>query len=150
MPRPTRLSDTERDAAFREKVKPVPSGCHEWQALLLEPSGYGQFWDGERMVLAHKWAYLRFVGHVPDGLCVLHSCDNRRCVNPEHLFLGTNQDNTDDAVKKGRIVRKLTPEKKKYMIELLTQGWLQREVAAELQVHPSLVSRHYLLWLRGK
>lgn len=63
----------------------------------------GSMADGSRRQgLAHRVAYQLFCGDIPDGLCVLHRCDNRRCVNPDHLFLGTAKDNTEDMVAKGR------------------------------------------------
>jgi hypothetical protein len=52
----------------------------------------------------HQLSYLANVGEIPDGLLVCHSCDNRKCMNPEHLFLGTNQDNMTDKMNKGRHV----------------------------------------------
>ena len=58
-----------------------------------------------RQALAHRIAWEIFCGEVPEGLCVLHKCDNRRCVNPDHLFLGTARDNTADMVNKGRGTR---------------------------------------------
>lgn len=76
------------------------SDCWLWTGGLYK-KGYGQFWDGERMVRAHRFAYELFVGPIGDVL-VLHECDTPGCVNPEHLFLGTHEDNMRDMVQKGR------------------------------------------------
>ena len=88
--------------------------CWEWQGGTTE--GYGMFCTGEGMVLAHRLSWIIENGQISDGLCVLHQCDNRKCVNPNHLFLGTKKDNTNDARRKGRIacrsVRK--PSKNSY------------------------------------
>jgi hypothetical protein len=98
MPRVTR-TPIER---FMAKVEPEPNtGCHLWTAY-LNRGGYGQLKVGKRMVKAHRFAYEAFVGPIPDGLCVLHHCDTPACVNPEHLFLGTQQDNIRDMGAKGR------------------------------------------------
>jgi hypothetical protein len=87
---------------FMDKVK-ISLGCWEWQAAKLR-RGYGQFGSGQgkRLILAHRMAWTLFVGKIPDGLCVLHKCDNPPCVNPNHLFLGTYKDNAEDMVAKNR------------------------------------------------
>lgn len=68
---------------------------------------------GER-VRAHRESYMHYKGIIPEGMIVMHSCDNRECINPDHLVLGSKRDNTQDMVSKGRAVgggtKKLTPE----------------------------------------
>ena len=76
-------------------------GCWEW-AGSRNNKGYGQFRADGRLHLAHRVAYELEIGAVPQGSLVLHRCDNRRCVNPRHLFLGSALDNTRDMVAKGR------------------------------------------------
>ncbi len=79
------------------------ASCWLWTAA-TNSSGYGKFWDGERIVKAHRWAYTHIVGPIPDGLWVLHNCpggDNPACVNPEHLWLGDVNANVADMMAKG-------------------------------------------------
>lgn len=79
--------------------------CWNWTASLSKGggAGYGVFSDDAlRYVRAHRFSWELHYGAIPDGLFVLHKCDNRRCVNPEHLFLGTQLDNMRDRSAKGR------------------------------------------------
>jgi hypothetical protein len=73
-------------------------GCWEWARTRSPQSGYGRIGT----TYAHRFAYELAIGEIPTGLQVIHSCDNPPCVNPDHLFIGTAQDNCDDSVAKGR------------------------------------------------
>jgi hypothetical protein len=92
---------------FDAKYIPEPmSGCWLWEGAVCS-GGYGCIGEtGTRKVLAaHRVSWELHNGKIPDGKWVLHRCDVRPCVNPEHLFLGTLQDNMDDMVSKGRSKR---------------------------------------------
>jgi hypothetical protein len=85
-----------------------PQGdCWEWIGCIQlgKSAGYGiQMCDGKSQ-RAHRIAWQMERGPIPEGIHVLHHCDNRKCVNPEHLFLGTNYDNVQDKLRKGRHLR---------------------------------------------
>ena len=66
--------------------------------------GYGNFWFRGKTWQSHRVTWVFSNGEIPTGLCVLHKCDNRACVNPEHLFLGTLDDNNKDRTRKGRTI----------------------------------------------
>jgi len=75
--------------------------CWLWLAY-KDPNGYGKFKYQGTYKLAHRVSYIIHYGEIPEGMCVLHKCDNPSCVNPLHLFLGTMQDNVNDMIDKGR------------------------------------------------
>src|SRR5712675_1429552 len=78
-----------------------PNECWEWDGY-CNPLGYSQIGFEGRTWAGHRLFYTFFKGEIPPGLKVLHSCDNRKCCNPRHLSLGTQQDNLEDMRKKGR------------------------------------------------
>jgi hypothetical protein len=85
----------------------VESGCWEWAGKLFNDSGYGRFYVSRAhgkggCAYAHRFSYQMHVGPIEGRLQVLHRCDNRKCVNPQHLFLGTQFDNMRDMFAKGR------------------------------------------------
>jgi len=88
---------------FLSKIKKTKN-CWFWLGSLRKGKmKYGRFAVSHRKnVIAHRFSYELYKGKIPDGLLVLHSCDNPSCVKPGHLFIGTQKDNMQDMVKKGR------------------------------------------------
>lgn len=87
---------------FHAGYIPEPnSGCWLWDRDIAK-NGYGRISINNKRHFSHRISWEVFRGAVPDGLCVLHKCDVRCCVNPDHLFLGTYHDNVVDMMKKGR------------------------------------------------
>ncbi len=143
-----------------DKEGPIPSCCPELGACWLwkggkNKKGYGGVGtvDGKKMA-THRVAYILAFGEVPEGLHVLHHCDNPTCVNPGHLFLGTNLDNTLDRIKKGRTTAlpyerrlrgekcswsKMTGELAASIRQRVADGERQSSVAGSLGLSRSLI-----------
>lgn len=91
-------------APWEDRFIPDPnSGCFLWIGA-ADRNGYGLLKRSGQLLKAHRVAWERENGPIPEGMHVLHHCDNPPCVNPVHLFLGTHQDNMDDREAKGRNV----------------------------------------------
>ena len=112
---------------FEEKIEKIPiSGCWIWTGTTYR-KGYGHFrrkvngrWV---MYKAHRFSYEQFIGPLPEGLNVLHHCDITCCVNPDHLFVGTLQDNHDDMIAKDRKIIGRNPK----------HQWLSKEIAEDIR-----------------
>lgn len=126
---------------IESKVDLIPeAGCWIWTGTVTS-RGYGQLLSHNKRVYAHRAAFQAFVGEIPDGMVVCHTCDNVHCVNPNHLFLGTQKDNLQDMKQKGRSTMgekntqaKLTEGKVKAIKLLLSAGYQEAQVAQEFQV----------------
>jgi len=136
------------EANYDARVIRSRRGCWGWRGS-TNPQGYGRV---GKQQYAHRVAWEFYNGPIPDGLFVLHRCDNPPCTNPAHLFLGTHEDNMADAAAKGRLngrpkrpagernpTSKLTAAKAREIREMCAAGVGQREVASRFGVHQQTV-----------
>lgn len=107
---------------FWAKVR-KSEGCWEWTGTLHPKTRYGAIlMPNGKKEPAHRMSYRLAHGEIPKGQKVLHRCDNPPCVNPDHLFLGTQQDNVRDCVQKGRNTSKLSRQQVEAMLKERMQG----------------------------
>jgi len=138
---------TKVSKLFWDKVRILgPDDCWNWLASVK--SGYGHFTTGSRHGLsqsAHRTSYMLSKGPINDGLHVCHTCDNPLCVNPNHLFLGTPQENTQDMLSKQRSARgeKNTKSKLKEsdIVSIRSDLRSSKEIALEYGVKSLAINR---------
>lgn len=149
-----------KPADFESFLRPSANGCIEWAGVTLKSNGreshrYGRFTKDGKKVLAHRYAYELAHGEIPSGMCVLHRCDNTKCCNPDHLFVGTHQDNMADMKSKGRHIRtppkpisgeqspvaKLSDKEVQEIVSRRIAGEKTASIAAAYGIHQSYVSR---------
>lgn len=131
-------------------VRKRASGCWEWIGHVdKDGNGHARFKFQGRRVGAHHWSYEFAYGPVPDGLWVLHHCDNGKCVRPSHLYVGTHDDNMKDAVRRKRTARgeghgmsKLTADDVREIRKLYKTGdYTQRQLAEKFGVTQCPINR---------
>jgi hypothetical protein len=139
MKRKSDLSD------FLKKVDKTDT-CWIWTGS-KKTKGYGQFGVNYRVVTTHRYAYENFIGKIPAGMVVMHTCDNPPCVNPDHLILGTIADNNADRDIKGRgnaskgsdhVMSKLTDDE---ILMIRKDSRSQAKIAEEYGVSQAHISK---------
>lgn len=141
-----KLSEEEFVSRFWERTDVMgEDDCWVWKGY-IKKEGYGQVSHQGKNVLAHRVSYTISIGEIPEGLLVLHKCDNPPCVNPKHLFIGTEADNMRDRDIKGRGnqpkgeksgTHKLTETKVKQIRDKYSTGeFTKRELGREFGVTP--------------
>lgn len=112
--------------------------CIEWKGA-IDTDGYGKQTVNSKTWRAHRYAWTQEEGEIPEGVCVLHHCDNPRCVNVEHLYLGTQADNSRDRIERRRgkwgtahPSSKLTPNKVRASRQLYAEGLVSMRRLARL------------------
>lgn len=120
--------DSVKDLITAKSKLDDETGCWNWTKY-LEKNGYAKVGYKGKTRWSHRLSYEAFVGPIPEGFDVCHRCDNRKCVNPNHLFVGSRLDNMKDAVGKNRVAKgvklpqtKLTPSDKETIIDLAKNG----------------------------
>lgn len=133
---------------FELKIERIPEcGCWIWMDLTSANNRYGHIRINDKKVAAHRLSWELYNGSIPDGLCVLHRCDTPSCVNPYHLFLGTQKDNAIDRENKNRhhiilgennSMAKLTEQD---ILSIISDPRKQSEIARQYKIHQTHVSR---------
>lgn len=120
-----------------------PDQCWEWQGSVSE-AGHGRIWVQGRVERAHRVSYRLFVGPIPPGDMVRHTCDNPPCINPNHLCLGSGAENVGDMMRRGRHRSgwaKLTADQVVDIRERLAMGMPKKDVSERYKITVDHVRR---------
>ncbi len=93
---------TPLEELVKKSIEKQENGCWNWTSSIATKTGYGKLVFGGKDISAHRASYTVFKGEIPKGKHVCHTCDNKKCVNPEHLWVGTAKENMQDKISKGR------------------------------------------------
>lgn len=131
-----------------ENIKVNADGCFNWQGSVNKRTGYGSIYILGKTKMAHRVSFDVFRKSIPRGMFVCHRCDNTSCINPAHLFLGTQQDNMRDAAKKNRSVHgerqrhaKLNQENVNDILKRYSSGEVVSALAKQFGVHSQTIRR---------
>ncbi len=123
-------------------------GCHIIKSHFVQPNGYVKVKRNGKEYTAHRWIYQQKKGNIPKGMIVRHSCDNKLCINPDHLLLGTYKDNMQDAVRRNRLScgdkhynSKLSENQVRAIIEIGKNNKKYYQIAKEFNVNRTTIER---------
>ena len=123
------------------------TGCWNFNGC-IQSNGYGRITFKRKTMGAHRWSYEAFNGEIPNGFDVCHRCDNKRCVNPSHIFVGTRKVNIVDAKEKGRVANgeklpqtKVFGERLSEMLSRITRGDKYIDIARDFNMTPQNVGK---------
>lgn len=117
------------------------NGCWLWTGG--KSMGYGHFRVSGTSIRAHRYAWQSRGGKIAPGFCILHHCDNRACVRPDHLYIGTRADNNRDARERGQHVGAARHPKEARIRALRKQGLSYRDIMKRVRVSPATLSRYF-------
>lgn len=154
-----RIDQIVIDRFWAKVDKKSDDECWEWKASRF-PNGYSKFWHIGENISGHRFSFLLHHGKIPKGMFILHSCDNKPCINPSHLSLGTPKDNSADMRAKGRSAKgvrignsKLTDEKVRRIRELFATGkYTLKAMGTLFGINLTNVHRiiHFKIWVHVK
>lgn len=132
---------------FGKVLENAETGCWEWQ-MYKNPGGYGQIRVNWKLWLVHRFVYHHCVADIPDGLLIMHSCDNPSCCRPKHLELGTQNQNQQDKIRKGKNndgERNGMSKLNQAMVDDIRERWDRGETGASIaklyEVNRSCISK---------